>query len=130
MTALAVLDASAALAYLLYEPGGEKVKQALPHSIMSAINLCEVLNRIGKQGGIEQAKKVAAELQAKLHSVEPFPPGDAIAGTAIYAASRHLGLSLGDCICLALGQKLNADVWTCDRKWAQLDARYRVNVIR
>ena len=57
MTALAVLDASAALAYLLYEPGGEKVKQALPHSIMSAINLCEVLNRIGKQGGIERQKK-------------------------------------------------------------------------
>ena len=130
MTTPAVLDASAALAYLLHETGGEKVKKALPAAIMSAVNLCEVLNKIGKHTGIENAGKAQAKLGGELYSVEPFLPDDAVAATAIYIASRHLGLSLGDCICLSLGQKLNSDVWTCDRNWAKLDACYRVIVIR
>lgn len=27
------------------------------------------------------------------------------------------GLSLGDRLCLALGDRLDADVWTADRRW-------------
>lgn len=130
MTISVVLDASALLAHLLREKGGRKVKAALPSAAISAVNLCEVLNRYAKDTGLESAKKLANKLQAKLGAVEAFTPEDAIVATAIHTSTRHLGLSLGDCICLALSQKLSADVWTCDRKWAQLDASYRVTVIR
>jgi ribonuclease VapC len=130
MTISAVLDASALLAHLLREKGGNRVKEALPTAAMSAVNLCEVLNRYAKDTSLESAMKLANKLRAKLTLVETFTPEDAIEATAIHLSSRHLGLSLGDCICLALGQKLGADVRTCDRNWAQLDARYRVTVIR
>jgi ribonuclease VapC len=130
MTITAVLDASALLPHLLLETGGEKVRGALPCMAMSAVNLCEVLNRYAKDNSLEKTMELESELRAELGSVEPFTSEDAIAATAIYASSRHLGLSLGDCICLALGQNLGVDVWTCDRTWAQLDASYRVKVIR
>ena len=130
MTIVAVLDASALLSHLLQERGGEKVKGSLHTAAISAVNLCEVLNRYARDKGLEKAKELEGELLAELGSVEPFAPEDALEATAIHASSRYLGLSLGDCICLALGRKLGADVWTCDRAWAQLDASYRVAVIR
>ncbi len=130
MTISVVLDASALLAHLLREKGGKRIKETLPNAAMSAVNFCEVLNRYAKDTSLESAKKLANKLRTKLGAIEAFAPEDAIEATAIHLSSRHLGLSLGDCICLALGQKLSADVWTCDRKWAQLDASYRVTVVR
>ena len=130
MTNSIVLDASALLAYLLREKGAKRVKEALPAAAMSAVNFCEVLNRYAKDTNFESAKKLTKKIRTKLASLEAFTPEDAIDATAIHVSSRHLGLSLGDCICLAQGRKLNADVWTCDRNWAQLDASYRVMVIR
>ena len=99
-----VLDASALLALVQREPGGSKVHAVLRTSIVSAVNFTEVSNKLYDKMGVAQGSLAAVAA----------PPG----------------ISLGDCICVALGRKLGADVWTRDRKWAQLDASYRVTVIR
>ena len=63
MTIVAVLDASALLAHLLQERGGEKVKGQLPFAAISAVNLCEVLNRYARDKGLEKAKELECELR-------------------------------------------------------------------
>ena len=42
----------------------------------------------------------------------------------------HLGLSLADRACLALGQRLNLPVYTADRVWAQLQLSIPIHLIR
>nr|NKR04746.1 type II toxin-antitoxin system VapC family toxin [Escherichia coli] len=49
MTAF-VLDASALLALLLAEPGAERVKAELDGSVMTTVNLAEVVSHYAKLG--------------------------------------------------------------------------------
>jgi PIN domain nuclease of toxin-antitoxin system len=44
------LDASALLAMLLGEPGGEKVKAALDGAVLCAVNLAEIISHYAKLG--------------------------------------------------------------------------------
>jgi len=44
------LDASALLAMLLGEPGGEKVKAALDGAVVGAVNLAEIASHYAKLG--------------------------------------------------------------------------------
>jgi ribonuclease VapC len=125
-----VLDASALLAFVQREPGGAKVQAMLGASVISAVNFTEVSNKLLDKLGIPNGSVAVAQLRPLLQQILPYSSNDTHAASVIHASHRHLGLSLGDCICLALGQKLSADVWTCDRNWAQLDASYRVTVIR
>ena len=121
-----VLDASALIAFVQREPGGARVQSALRSSVISAVNFTEVSNKLhGNLGNANGAIAVSA-LEPLLQEIPPYSASDCAAASAIHAGHRNLGLSLGDCICLALGQKLGADVWTCDRAWAQLDPAYRV----
>jgi PIN domain nuclease of toxin-antitoxin system len=47
---MAALDASALLALLLGEPGGEKVKAALDRGLLCAVNLAEIVSYYAKLG--------------------------------------------------------------------------------
>ena len=42
----------------------------------------------------------------------------------------HLGLSLGDRACLALGIALDVEIYTADRLWAQLNLPCSIHLIR
>lgn len=55
---------------------------------------------------------------------------DANRAAKLRPLSRHLGLSLGDRVCLALGQRLALPVITSDRRWADLDCGIDVRLIR
>jgi PIN domain nuclease of toxin-antitoxin system len=50
-----VLDASALLAFVQREPGGLKVKAALHNCVIPAVNFTEVLNRLQKTLGGQNA---------------------------------------------------------------------------
>ena len=60
-----VLDASALLAHLLAEPGGDVVRDALAEhaAVMSAVNWAEVLSRLATAGADpdEVAQRLASE---------------------------------------------------------------------
>ena len=56
--------------------------------------------------------------------------GLARASARLREQTRNAGLSLGDRICLALGERLDLPLLTADRAWAGLGAALEVHVIR
>ncbi len=110
----AVLDASALLAFLQGEPGSSAVEAALTGgACCCAVNWSEVAQQVRATGG--DWGLVRALLDSyKLDVV------DATAADAEWAAVRWQGgegLSLADRFCLALGERLEADVFTADTAW-------------
>jgi ribonuclease VapC len=109
-----VLDASAVLAFLASEPGADGVERALADDAhCCTVNWSEVAQKVRASGG---DWSVAAALLASYGlRVE-----DATAADAQRAADRWRrgdGLSLADRFCLALGDRLDAQVWTADTAW-------------
>jgi PIN domain nuclease of toxin-antitoxin system len=123
-----VVDASALLALLNQEPGSEAVAEALPHAAISAVNLSEVVAKLAETSLPAAAvRRLLEDLNLDVH---PFDAEMAYAAGALRAATRTLGLSLGDRACLALGQRLGKPVLTTDRAWQSLDLGVAVRTLR
>ena len=124
----AVLDASAVLALLQGEPGGETIEPVLTECVISTVNLSEVIAKL-VENGIDGATAV------RLTEAQPFRPIDHTLGLAritgtLRAETRRAGLSLGDRACLALALALNLPVFTADRAWQTLPLDVEVRSIR
>ena len=122
-----VFDASVVLAILHAEPYDVAVLNLLPGAIISTINYCEVWTKLHEKGIVSAPR--AKEL-LNLLRVEPFTRSHADIAADLRMRTRHLGLSLGDRACLALGMELGADVFTAERRWAQAGLKCRVQLIR
>jgi len=123
-----VLDASALLAALHDEPGGNDVASQLEAAAISSVNLSEVL-QVSLARGVE-VDGLKEDLAAVGLAVFPFTAEDAEAAAKLSPATHRLGLSLGDRACLALGQRLSLPVITADRAWSQLTTGIPIHVIR
>ena len=121
-------DASAALALLLDERGGDRVSRAEADAVIGAVSLTEVLQRLERLG-VPPEMLDAADAQFG-GRVAPFTEAQARDAARLYPATRPLGLSLGGRACLALARALAAPVLTADRSWAGLDVGVVVEVIR
>ena len=109
-----VLDASAVLALLLGEPGGEKVKPHLNRGSISALNYAEVLARTARLcDSLETAKRWVD--RHPLHIVN-FDSIQATIATSLLPVTKPLGLSLADRACLALGLHQQAQVRPLTRR--------------
>ena len=114
-----VLDASAILAMLREEPGGDSVAAALAHAVVSAVNLQEVAKEIVRAGASpSQARAVLDELAL---DVRAHDADAAYEAAALYDATKRYGRGLGDRSCMALGLALGASVMTADREWARIE---------
>ena len=123
-----VLDASALLAYLKSEPGGDRVDRVLAESVMSSVNWAEVIQKsIAASVDVEG---MLDDLQALGLVVEPFTPEDGEMAGRLWEQTRQAGLSLGDRACLSLGLRLGVAVLTADRAWASLHLSLDIQVIR
>jgi PIN domain nuclease of toxin-antitoxin system len=121
-----VLDASALLAMLLEEPGGDAVAGSLPRSVLSAVNLVEVLGRLARDGAPDEA---LMEVEVRLRPLTlPFDAGLAVEAARLIRVAR--GLSLGDRACIATAKRLGLPVITADKVWATLDLGVEVRLIR
>jgi PIN domain nuclease of toxin-antitoxin system len=124
-----VLDASAILAVIHQEPGYEKLPPGLlARAVASAVNLAEVQSKLVSRGWAsdeawEDATSPAQEVLA-------FSQEQARIAGDLIVQTRHLGLSLGDRACLALGMALKAPVYTAEKTWKTLGLSVRVHVIR
>lgn len=123
-----VLDASALLAYLKDEPGGDVVDSVLAQSLMSSVNWAEVVQKAIASG--VEVNGMLADLQALGLTIEPFIPEDGDTAGKLWAQTRNAGLSLGDRACLSLGLRKQLSVITCDSVWAVLHLSLDVQVLR
>jgi ribonuclease VapC len=123
-----VVDASAALAFLLAEPGADKVAPHLAMGWMSAVNIAEVAHRCWRLGrdpepyldrlflaGLQvvEADLLAARLAADLERI-----------------TRPYGLSLADRFCLALAMDKALPILTADRPFGRLGLPLTIVLIR
>ena len=123
-----VLDASALLAFLHEEPGGERVSPVLEGAHVSAVNWSEVLQKALQQGvDIDGMQQEFVEVGV---TFEPFTPEQAETAARLFTRTRDHGLSLADRACLALAMEMGLPVMTADRAWAGLGLDLEVDVIR
>lgn len=121
-----VLDASAVIAVLKDEPGAEIVTEVLAQSTISAVNWCEVVQKM-RERSIDVAQ-LRVILEGAGLTIAVFDAEDAGVAAELWRAGE--GFSLADRACLALGIKLGAAVWTTDRYWASVETGAEVRVIR
>ena len=123
-----MLDASAILAILGQEPGAEAIWRHLGSTVVSTVNLAEVQGKLMSRGVPEEdAWEGALSLTSEI--VDFNHEHARLTGTLL-PETQHLGLSLGDRACLALGMLLDAPVYTTDRAWTNLSLGIKIHVIR
>ncbi|MDX2222069.1 MAG: type II toxin-antitoxin system VapC family toxin [Rhodospirillaceae bacterium] len=123
-----VLDASAVIAMIAAEPGGDEVETTLPGAFISTVNLAEVGARLSDAGMSDDL--LDDILQIPGLRVLPFEREMAMDAVRLRRLSRSAGLSLGDRACLALARTLRLPVLTADRAWARLGLGVEIRLIR
>jgi len=129
-----VFDASAVLAMILKEPGGERVERALDATsqgtaseiAISAVNWCEVLTKLQRS----PASLTPEELAGILSGVELVPFERSGAEMAAQLSLPAPFISLGDRACLALASARKATAWTTDKTWIRVKAGVPIEVLR
>jgi len=116
---LIVLDASAVLAWLFAEPAADEIEGAFSRAIVPAPNWAEVLQKAKARSLI--VPDVAEQILGFGMTITYVEREDAEVAADLWRPERNL--SLADRFCLAVGQRLDAPIWTCDRSWAGVDER-------
>ena len=119
-----VFDASALLAFLQGEEGAGRAGEALTTGgVCGAANWSEVAQKVHAHGrNWDLARSLLASYGLR---VEPVTAADAERAARRWV--RGAGLSLADRLCMALGDRLDADVWTADQGWGTAE---RIRQIR
>lgn len=129
-----VFDASAVLAMILKEPGGDRVETALDVAnqgteteiAISSVNWCEVLTRLQRS----PASLTPEELAGILGGVEVVPFERTGAEQAAQLNLLSPSISLGDRACLALASDRKATAWTTDKAWNKVKAGIPIRFLR
>jgi len=119
MSDKAVLDASALLALIQNEKGADVVRPLLKISVMSTVNVAEVLTALQR---VEiYPNDATVSLGDIIQTIIPFDLEQAQCAAELQPYVRHKGLSLGDRACIALGKKLQTPIYTADKIWGELN---------
>ena len=110
------------------EKGHEKVASLLGETLLSTVNLSEVLGRFARDGIDPIA--VLDKLRRSPIRIVTFTATHAALAAALEPITRQLGLSLGDRACLALAQAEGVPALTADRAWARLEVGIEVLLVR
>jgi ribonuclease VapC len=128
-----VLDASAVLALLNDEEGASTVEQLLHESapsetghsaLLSTVNLIEV-----RQYAPPDALAALEDQESPIGTVALTVEQAALAAD-LWSSTRHLGLSLADRVCIALGIATRLTVVTAEHRWLNLDLDITITHIR
>lgn len=127
MTTGVVLDASALLAVIRDEPGGEKVASVIVQARMSAVNFAEVVSYL-TYAGIPPARIEDMLAPLPLVVIDADVELAWIAGR-LRKKTAAAGLSLGDRFCLALAVRERASAWTADRQWRAISGQIDAEIV-
>lgn len=126
MTKPMVLDASALIALICQENGGNLVEKNLPDVEISAVNLAEVVSFFVRKGlDIEEITDLLNDLSI---ATIPFDEAQAFLAAHLVNKTANKGLSLGDRACLALAMKKDQAVLTADKVWKELDLNIKIHL--
>lgn len=123
-----MLDASAVLAMMFGEDGGEQVREWLGSSQISAVNLSEVVAKLHEAGVPDEV--IASSLAELDFDVLDFDQSQAVRAGLLRTATRRVGLSLGDRACLSAAASCDAVAVTTDQAWSKLELDIVVEVLR
>ena len=113
-----VIDASAILAAILGEAGGDSVFDVLDEAIVSTVNVAEVYTYAAIN--VLPTEAIDAFFSDVAIEIAPFDQVQAVTAGQLAGLTRKAGLSLGDRSCLALAKLCDAEVLTADRAWEQV----------
>lgn len=113
-----VVDSNALIAYLEGEPGGQLVDSLLNDDanscVVHSVNLCEVYYITRRDHGEEAAQKALAVLRGAGLLVQSDMDEDfCLDAGRLKADFRRI--SLADCFCAALANRIGCEVVTADR---------------
>lgn len=128
MNPIVIADASAVLAYLGSERGGDAVDKHLPQIAISSVNLAEVVTVLTKRG--VSAVWIETNVLRVFPNVIAFDRDLACQAGLLTGATKQLGLSLGDHACLVTAIALKATVFTTDTAWRKLDVGVEIRLLR
>lgn len=122
-----VLDSSAILALLLGEPIQADMTSYFTDAVISAVNYAEAIAVLTRRG--YPVKELDLVITNTAVEVVFFDMNQAWDTGHLLQRTRRWGLSLGDCACLSLAQRIDGIAVTTDRVWSSLDF-VEVRVIR
>ena len=123
-----VLDASALLAYLQQEPGGQDVEQVIDQAVVSTVNWAEV---VGKARAAQvDTDGLLIELEALGLTLLPFSARQAELAGSLVEMTKPFGLSLGDRACIAVAIERRERVYTADQVWSSLPLDVPIETVR
>ena len=123
-----VVDASAVLAAIQDEQGGEYVKKHIDRCVISSVNWSEVLQKLSSSGS--EVDKIEVYLNALGLSIVDFTEDDGRVSASLWSSCKSLGLSLADRACLATGLRFKTKIITADRVWKKLEINSQIHLIR
>ena len=123
-----VLDASALLAAIHNEKGGDYVQQHIQQCVISSINWSEVLQKLARAGA--DVDQIESSLKALGLSIIDYNEEDAHITASLWSTAKDFGLSLADRACIATGIRLKTTVITADKVWAKLKIDIPIQLIR
>lgn len=112
------LDASAVLALIHGEPGGDRVAQLLGDCLICSVNLAEVVGVLARDG---YAAPLITRIVARLGiEVIDFDTELAFMAGLLRPLTDPAGLSLGDRTCLATAKRAGLVAVTTEKAWAKI----------
>jgi len=113
-----IFDSSALIAYLHNEDGVDIAEYLLLDQnnkcFVHAVNLCEVYYEVLRLGGEETAQATLAALR-RTCLVARDDMDDEFWQNAGQIKADYSRISLVDCFCISLANRLSAEIVTCDR---------------
>jgi ribonuclease VapC len=123
-----VIDASAILAMIFDEAGGDMVADVCDGAVLNAVNLDEVLHKVARRG--MDPILVETQLSRLGISVVAFDARQARISAALHSQLTGTDTSFADRACLSMGLMLDATVLTADAKWMGLGLDVDIRLIR